>query len=142
MTNESEKLQGIGFWRDETPAEFPEPQALGTIVYPRKGRLLGYLMAGKPIRMYMGFSFCRFKCGVSDPELGCRDFTDGRWAWPEGLAHYVECHDIKLPDEFLRHVASNKYVIPNNIICSDSQVMEYSFKYWTEWSKANSTQAH
>jgi hypothetical protein len=31
--------------------------------------------------------------------------TDGVYCWPEGLAHYVKEHDVRLPDEFVTHVA-------------------------------------
>ena len=27
--------------------------------------------------------------------------SDGVWQWPEGLVHYVECHSLRLPDEFV-----------------------------------------
>jgi hypothetical protein len=26
--------------------------------------------------------------------------------WPDGLAHYVRAHGVRLPDEFVRHVKS------------------------------------
>jgi len=43
---------------------------------------------------------CRF-CGR---EIGFRELTDGRWVWPEGLGHYVEAHDVRLPEAFLASV--------------------------------------
>jgi hypothetical protein len=64
-----------------------------------------YLAHGRPYRSFRGYSWCRFRCGVE--RNGAAEFTDGQWAWPEGLAHYVEKHSVILPDEFvnisLRH---------------------------------------
>lgn len=36
--------------------------------------------------------------------MGHRDLTDGVYVWPEGLAHYVKAHAVRLPDDFLAHV--------------------------------------
>lgn len=31
---------------------------------------------------------------------GSAELTDGKhFVWPQGLAHYVEAHDVRLPDE-------------------------------------------
>lgn len=41
---------------------------------------------------------CRV-CGVRN---GSAELTDGEnFVWPEGLAHYVESHDVRLPDDVL-----------------------------------------
>jgi hypothetical protein len=61
----------------------------------------------------MGYSHCRFQCGIPDSQMGSAEYNDGIWAWPEGLAHYVEMHLIALPDEFLTHVRVNDYEIPH-----------------------------
>jgi hypothetical protein len=43
-----------------------------------------------------GTSLCRI-CGQAN---GSVELTDGvRFAWPEGLAHYVEAHNVRLPAE-------------------------------------------
>jgi hypothetical protein len=42
-----------------------------------------------------GWSSCRF-CGAAN---GSVELTDGEhFVWPEGLAHYVSDHDVRLPD--------------------------------------------
>jgi len=52
----------------------------------------------------MGHSHCRFdECSVPDQQMGSRDLTDGTWVWPEGLAHYVEAHEVSLPEAFVEH---------------------------------------
>jgi hypothetical protein len=47
---------------------------------------------------YRGFAGCRL-CGKT---LGTTDSTDGTYAWPTQLEHYVEVHDV-LPDAGLLH---------------------------------------
>ena len=48
----------------------------------------------------MGLSDCRL-CGRVN---GSAEFTDGVYLWPEGLAHYVREHSVKLPNEVLAHI--------------------------------------
>jgi hypothetical protein len=52
---------------------------------------------------YMGWSDCRI-CGKMN---GSHEWTDLHYIWPEGLAHYVKKHDVRLPDEFLIHIMNN-----------------------------------
>lgn len=33
--------------------------------------------------------------------------TDGIYCWPEGLAHYVRHHQVRLPEEFVRQVEAS-----------------------------------
>jgi hypothetical protein len=40
---------------------------------------------------------------------GCTQLCDDMWCWPEGLAHYVENHGIRLPDEFVAHAAERGF---------------------------------
>lgn len=49
---------------------------------------------------YMGDSVCRM-CGKAN---GSADFSDGKYIWPEGLAHYVTAHRVRLPSKFVQHV--------------------------------------
>jgi hypothetical protein len=47
----------------------------------------------------MGQSSCRF-CGADN---GALEYSDGVYQWPEGLAHYVSDHSVRLPGEFVAH---------------------------------------
>lgn len=40
----------------------------------------------------------------SSLDMGSADLSDGTYLWPEGLAHYVEKHHVRLPAEFVKHV--------------------------------------
>jgi hypothetical protein len=66
-------------------------------------------------------------CGIADSSMGSRDLTDGTWVWPQGLAHYVEVHNVMLPQEFIDHVLAG---------ASFSQPVEsqsYDDEYWIKW---------
>jgi hypothetical protein len=41
--------------------------------------------------------------------------TDGVYAWPEDLAHYVERYHVALPAEFLAHLAAAKWTAPTEV---------------------------
>jgi hypothetical protein len=60
----------------------------------------------------MGYSFCRFECGIPNNAMGDSDLSDGEWLWPEGLAHYVERHSVRLPDEFIQTMRSHSWQVP------------------------------
>ncbi|TWD73097.1 hypothetical protein FB561_6982 [Kribbella amoyensis] len=42
-------------------------------------------------------------CGKAN---GSVELTDLLYIWPEGLAHYVKEHDVRLPERFVRHTES------------------------------------
>ncbi len=68
-----------------------------------RDRIVTYLKAGKELIAWRGNSWCRFeKCPV-DYLQGYRDLTDGVYVWPEAFPHYVAAHNVKPPEEFLKH---------------------------------------
>jgi hypothetical protein len=99
----------VGYWHDPNAPRtetLPDPTQLVDQTWNRRERaaVARYLRRGKTLRACHGFSWCRFRCGISDRRMGHRDLTDGVYVWPEGLAHYVQRHRVRLPDEFLAHV--------------------------------------
>jgi hypothetical protein len=62
-------------------------------------RTATFLSSGTVALEYRGLSHCRF-CHIQN---GSREFSDGTYLWPEGLAHYVKDHGVRLPEEFVRH---------------------------------------
>lgn len=36
--------------------------------------------------------------------MGGDDLTDGTYCWPEGLAHYLEHHAVRLPEAIVQHI--------------------------------------
>jgi hypothetical protein len=125
-------LTVIGYWitslNDDSlfpPQEFVK-RSLGADVAT-------YLSSGQTYEQYRGCSWCRFQCGISAREMGSRDLTDGTWVWPEGLAHYVESHDVNLPSRFVDHITSG--VRPAAHLRSPDDAVE--FGYGETWCRHN-----
>jgi hypothetical protein len=96
----------LGYWRAND-----EPQSFLPNVVERvdpdwdpseRRKVVAYLRDGAYAAGYMGYSTCRF-CRRDN---GSRELTDGRYLWPDGLAHYVEDHEVRLPSSFVAHVIS------------------------------------
>ena len=135
-------MQAVGFWiaglnDDRRPA----PQEIvGQMPTQDRLRLIDYLRAGRIYASYLGYSWCRFGCGVQDQRMGSRDLTDGSWVWPEGLAHYVSEHGITLPEQFVKHALRS---VPRDrqagdlthqgTVLHDEQV-DVSDAEWIQWA--------
>lgn len=102
----SEPFIVIGYWAEEGDPHgpYPDPHHLVDPGQPRAERfaVVDHLTRGLVARAYAGRSRCRI-CG--DPKNGNLELTDGTFLWPEGLAHYVRDHDVRLPTAFVEHVA-------------------------------------
>jgi hypothetical protein len=95
----SKVLRLIGYW-DGPAAKGGWPAVHDFVVSdPEPGQqqaVVTYLRSGTAYVAAAGFSLCRI-CGAAN---GSTELTDGtHFVWPEGLAHYVEAHDVRLPDE-------------------------------------------
>ena len=55
---------------------------------------------------------CRF-CNEFN---GTGELTDGTYVWPEGLAHYVTEHNVRLPEGFVSHARSTGPHWPEDVI--------------------------
>ena len=95
-------LRLIGYWRSASRPDLPDPVDFVDPTWDEKERLEAfvYLRSGIVTRAYLGFSPCRM---CDNRGNGSLELTDGTYVWPEGLAHYVEQHGVKLPGEFLEH---------------------------------------
>ena len=130
-----QRLDVLGFWfSPDAPSELPLPQRLvGGLGPGERAAVLAYLRAGTVLVTFPEPSFCRFACG--EAAMGTRDLTDGRWVWPEGLAHYVERHDVRLPPPFLAHaVAANGVVAPFR--APKPRFGLYDRSAWLAWGRA------
>lgn len=103
----SNSLIAIGYWHSPTQ-DLPDPGAFVDHSWDAAERdmVAEYLKKGVTLMQYRGFSWCRFKCGITTN--GTKDFSDGTYVWPEGLAHYVEEHCVRLPEEFIEHVKQHQ----------------------------------
>jgi hypothetical protein len=64
-----------------------------------------HLERGTLVNQYRGHSPCRF-CGRPN---GSAELSDGAFCWPEGLAHYLLEHDVRLPLRFVSHVHASPH---------------------------------
>lgn len=94
----------IGYWTGSNGGDgWPDPTEFVDEGWDEDERtdLALYLERGLVARAYMGYSQCRI-CGANN---GNEELSDGSFIWPEGLAHYVREHAVRLPDSFTAHVA-------------------------------------
>jgi hypothetical protein len=108
--------------------------------------VLAYLRAGQEWIQFRGWSYCRFNCGIAPSALGDRDLTDGVWVWPEGLAHYVERHSVRLPHELIDHMRSQAWRVPAELITrwvdrAETDRPQVDITFWIEWSRRMSVSA-
>ena len=94
----------IGYWATEPADGWPSPASFVDTSWDTGERevVTEYLRRGFVSRAYMGYSPCRL-CGRDN---GCLELSDGIYVWPDGLAHYVSEHAVRLPPVFVEHVLS------------------------------------
>jgi hypothetical protein len=97
------RLIRIGYWSSGSGDEWPKVDEFVDLGWDpeERARIVAYLRRGLVARAYMGYSTCRV-CGQRN---GSVELSDGTYLWPEGLAHYVEQHGVRLSGEFTGHVA-------------------------------------
>ena len=143
MSDQAPKI--IGYWFhsfSEDAARYPHPQDLvrkDWLDVRTQSALLSYLRAAPEFEAYRGLSWCRFECGVDNRVMGYREFWDGEWVWPEGLAHYVEHHGVYLPDEFVSRAVSG---LPPSSLPSPAFPRHLDFGFWLDWASKQSRQRH
>jgi len=107
----------IGYWRNLDSPDWPDPGKFVDTSWCTATRdaVVAYLRNGQPFVASAGSSWCRFRCkGLGARGLGSEDLSDGRFFWPSGLAHYVETHGVRLPDEFVDSMRLPPETIPSS----------------------------
>lgn len=100
-------LTVIGLWCDRAEPYWPDPKDYVDERWEEdeRARVVQALRSGSDVRQFRGESTCRI-CGRLN---GASELTDGTYLWPEGLAHYVRDHAVRLPESveahFLHHAA-------------------------------------
>ena len=94
----------IGYWKGDGERRWPDPRDFVDASWSADERreVAGYLSNGTVVVEFLGLSPCRF-CGQHN---GHREFTDGTYQWPEGLAHYLWVHEVRLPVVVVAHIKS------------------------------------
>lgn len=101
-------LIAIGLWYSELEPYYPHPKGFIDKSWDKeiKQPIITRLKASYPLPYpYAGKSWCRFSCG--ETEMGNRDYSDGIYLFPEGLVHYLEQHNLKLPNEVVEKMLAN-----------------------------------
>jgi hypothetical protein len=81
------------------------------------------------LAQYLGYSICRL-CGE---RTGTGESMDGEWVWPEGLAHYVEAHSVRLPEEMVTWMQEREWRVPHEVGELIAGAVDESF--WLSWAK-------
>lgn len=91
----------IGYWRNAAEPYWPDVNDYVDPTWDPTARatVADRLRAGRQVRQSRGHSTCRI-CGQPN---GTAEFTDGTYVWPEGLAHYVSDHQVRLPQPCETH---------------------------------------
>ena len=130
-------LRAIGFWRDPEIGDhrFRHPIAFVEPDWDLAERKLvaQYLRSGVRVMSYLGWSWCRFRCGAEDSEMGDSEFADGVWLWPGGQTHYVLEHSVRLPGEFVQRALPGSER-PAHVRFEDSDdVPDRDLDFWVAW---------
>ena len=137
-------LIAVGYWVSDRAPDLPHPRDFVGSGYDRgtRERICRYLDSGRVFESYLGYSHCRFQCGVICSEMGDSDLSDGQWVWPEGLSHYVRAHDVALPDEFIATMERNDWRIPKDSSLpppdtrpDGSMRNAVDYRFWRRWSE-------
>lgn len=143
-TTTASRFEAVGYWFNElAPNHYPRPQALvGRWQPARRAAVAAYLRSGTVFERYGGVSYCRFHCGIANRELGTCDLFDGQWIWPSGLAHYIEAHNVRLPDRFIRQAlhssdATSERSLPRPIR-PRQRFNTVDIAPWLAWSRSRS----
>ncbi|GAB3832418.1 hypothetical protein [Hymenobacter jeollabukensis] len=132
-------LIGLGFWYSFYEPELPAPSAFIDQQWDAAERqgVVDYLRQGQELRCWMGYSWCRFHCGIPDSNIGAADMTDGTYCWPAGLTHYVEHHHVRLPACFVAHaLAQTDFPAAKAALVSETTEVDLTW-----WSAQPGTQA-
>jgi hypothetical protein len=137
-------VRAVGYWRstlgpcEGTVDRLPHPADLVTPGWlaGNRDRIISYLRAGRTFAEWRGLSYCRFRCATDIRAMGSRCLTDGEWVWPEGLAHYIECHEVRLPQEFVDGMRERGWEIALEESGPTAATQgEPDFAFWLAWSE-------
>ena len=127
--------------------EYPDPKYYVDEKWlsDERNLLISYLKEGLTLCGYWDHSWCRFNCGAEEAKMGSMLLTDDIWAWPEGLVHYVEHHNVILPNKFIEYCRSKDWQIPNDFNLYESKnnsgfnpnvERSEDDEFWLRWSKS------
>lgn len=92
---------------------------------PDRERIAGYLRGGT-ILAATGTRVADWFEPGQEPSVALALLTDGTWVWPSDLAHYVEKHGVRVPDEFMEHMSGRGWeataVAPDTLLRLEAEL--------------------
>ena len=121
-----------------------------TDTYP-KGEIVAYLTSGIEIFSWLEDVQCMYGC--SNENLGSVEISDGTWVWTKEFIHYVDCHHIGIPGQFLEFAKQRSYKLLKNENLTKLQLLlanptaletevQFSDEIWNSWTSKNTMQAY
>ena len=109
-------LERVGFFGELGYDEMPGAPSLLDACNKRgpanKDKVVAYLRSGALFIISPGYAEDYF----DGSHAGKLSFlTDGTYAWPGSLAHYVDRYDVALPAEFEQFMEANAWTVPSGI---------------------------
>ena len=138
----NDRLKIIGYWHSLSEPSYPDPANFIDDLRDNsvKEYTLTYLRAGiKTDAIHLGSSWCRFRCG--NQHLGSYEYTDGQYVWPEGLQHYVEHHNLRLPQIILDIFLNSPF--PSTVDMDDHKLLHIDYEWWKQqkgWNNRHYTE--
>ncbi|MCX6367767.1 MAG: hypothetical protein NTX57_13825 [Armatimonadetes bacterium] len=119
-------VRGIGLWQSDDLPDWPNPACFVDESQDAdvRTKVIEYLKAGE-VTACSSYDWCRL-CGA---QLSLAAQEDGYYTWNTLLAHYVEMHAVRLPDDFIQHVLSNPTPIPYSLEAKYDQ-NRYDDTWW------------
>ncbi|MFJ4774278.1 hypothetical protein ACIP88_35085 [Streptomyces uncialis] len=101
------RLREVGFYSSAIDVS----AAASAVEQPWEQMAAGYLERGMTMLVSPGWAV-----DLLNDQAGkiCQysTLTDGVWIWPSDLVHYLRTYHVVLPEEFLEHMASRSWVVP------------------------------
>lgn len=134
-------LKKIGYFSGLNREEISKSILVDKINYPRE-RVLAYLKSGVEIFAWLEYVSCMYSC--VNKNVGFVEYSDGVWVWTSEFIHYVEFHDIAIPESFLNYMESRSFLVSDSESLSlldglsgdpaaIEELISYSDQYWKSW---------
>jgi hypothetical protein len=121
--SETVTLRKVDYFR-ELPHGDPQSaglrESVGTVSLENEPAILTYLTHGNVLATSPMLVHDALDAG-GQPLGTLLILTDGTWEWPSDLAHYVRARHVRLPADFVRHMASHRWEVAR---LSEAQLME------------------
>lgn len=110
----TDPLKNVGYFKELHHGDPNGPslrEAVRAKAAPAEDRLAAYLKQGGVLAT-TGSTVSDVLSDDDAPIARLEILTDGEWNWPADLAYYVERYHVRLPEEFVEHVASRDWSPP------------------------------